>query len=348
MTQRSLPRHVSPRTARPRVTSLTRRAAVLACCATAVAMLLPAQAGAQSFPTKPVKIVVAYAAGGTIDNAGRRIAEDLGTELGQPVIIENRGGANGIPASEYVARAAPDGHTMLLTSVPAHAGNKAAYKKLPYDTINDFIPVTVLSYQPLVLVAHPSLPANNIPELIKLAKERPGKISYASFGVGGLAHLAGVQLNLLGGSEMNHVPYKGGGPAIADVLGGHVDLYFSGVTTVLPLIAEGKLKALAVSSAKRVKSLPNVPTVAETPGFGSFEAVVPPILMVPAKTPAAVVARLHAALYKVTHNEAHRAKIEKAGEGDVLTSTPEQSMEMLKKEVDRLALLFKAAGIEPE
>lgn len=321
---------------------------ILAPCAAVLGLIVPAQAGAQAYPSKPVKLVVAYAAGGTIDLAARRLADELGTELGQPVVVENRGGANGIPASEFVARSAPDGHTILFTSVPAHAGNKSAYKKLPYDTLNDFIPVTVLAYQPLVLVAHPSLPANNISELIKLAKERPGRISYASFGTGGLAHLAGVQLNLLGGTTMTHVPYKGGGPALADVLGGHVDLYFSGVTTVLPLIADGKLKAIAVASPKRVRSLPNVPAIAETPGFGKFEGIVPPIMLVPAKTPAGVVAKIQAAAYKVTHTEKHRAILEKAGEGEPLASTPEQSMVMLKKEIDKLAELFKAAGIEPE
>jgi hypothetical protein len=149
----------------------------------------------------------------------------------------------------------------LVTTVPAHAGNRWAYKKLPYDTLADFIPVTVLPQQPLILVAHPSVAANNVADLIKLAKQRPGKINYASFGVGGLSHLAGVQLNLLAGTQMNHVPYKGGGPALADLMGGHVDLYFSGLATTLPLIADGKIKPIAVASATRVRSLPNVPAV---------------------------------------------------------------------------------------
>ena len=222
--------------------------------------LQPAQAqSGVDFPTKPVKLVVAYAAGGTTDLAARRIAEDLGKELGQTVVVENKGGANGVPASEFVARSAPDGHTILVTTVPAHAGNRWAYKKLPYDTLADFIPVTVLPQQPLILVAHPSVAANNVADLIKLAKQRPGKINYASFGVGGLSHLAGVQLNLLAGTQMNHVPYKGGGPALADLMGGHVDLYFSGLATTLPLIADGKIKPIAVASATRVRSLPNVP-----------------------------------------------------------------------------------------
>jgi tripartite-type tricarboxylate transporter receptor subunit TctC len=311
--------------------------------------LQPAQAqSGVDFPTKPVKLVVAYAAGGTTDLAARRIAEDLGKELGQTVVVENKGGANGVPASEFVARSAPDGHTILVTTVPAHAGNRWAYKKLPYDTLADFIPVTVLPQQPLILVAHPSVAANNVADLIKLAKQRPGKINYASFGVGGLSHLAGVQLNLLAGTQMNHVPYKGGGPALADLMGGHVDLYFSGLATTLPLIADGKIKPIAVASATRVRSLPNVPAVAETTGFGNFEAAVTPLLLVPAKTPAAVVIKIQLAVDRAMRTEKHLALIAKSGEGEVVTTTPEQSMVMLRKELDRLALLFKAAGIEPE
>lgn len=345
----SFPTHpAAPR----RATARGRRGMLIAFGATALAAMLPPQAGAQAhasgWPNKPIRLVVAYAPGGTIDLAARRLAEDLSRELGQPVVVENRGGANGVPASEFVARSAPDGYTLLFTSLPAHAGNVSAYRKLPYDTVNDFIPVTVLAYQPLVLVAHPSVPANNIAELMKLARERPGQVSYASFGVGGLAHLAAVQLNQVAGTTMNHIPYKGGGPAMADVMGGHVNLYFSGVASTLPLLAEGKLKALGVGSAKRIKALPNVPTIAETPGFANFEAVVPPLMLLPARTPPEIVARLHAATYKVSHTKENIAKLEKAGEGDATAPTPQETMAMLKKDIDRLAGLFKAAGIEPE
>lgn len=329
-------------------TSLKKRTLLVACCAAAGGMLLPAQSSAQAYPTKPIRIVVAYATGGSIDLAARRIADDLAAELGQPVLVENKGGANGVPATEFVARADPDGHTILFTTLPAHAGNVSAYRNLPYDTITDFKPVTVLAIVPLVLVAHPSLPANNVGELIKLAKERAGKINYASFGVGGMAHLAGVQMNLQGKTQMNHVPYKGGGPAMADVVGNHVDLYFSGLVTALPLIKDGKLKALAVSSKERQKAVPNVPAVAETPGFEHFEAVVSPIMLVPARTPDAIVNRIQQATYKVVHTPQHRAKLEKAAEGEPRATTPEETMKMLKAEVARLAGLFKTAGIQPE
>lgn len=303
-------------------------------------------AHSQNFPTRPVRLMVAYPAGGSIDFAARRLSEDLAHELGQPVVVENRGGANGITASESVLRTPADGHTILFTTLPAHAGNRWAYKKLPYDTIADFTPVTVLSVVPLVLVVHPSVQANTVAELVKLARER--RMSYASFGVGGMAHLAGVQLNMFGNVDINHVPYKGGGPALADLLGGHVDMYYTGASVAQPLVRDGKLKAIAVTSATRISSLPNVPAVAETPGFESFEASVPPFLLVPVKTPPAVVARLHAALQKVTATNAFRAKLEAAGEGEPRATTPEESLSMLRREVDRLGALFKAANIERE
>jgi len=318
-------------------------------CGAVAAVLAAAPAFAQAPGAgKPIRLVVAYATGGSIDLAARRISDDLATELGQPVIVENRGGANGVNATEYVARAAPDGLTLLFTTLPAHAGNRAAYKKLPYDTIADFTPVTVLSIVPLVLVAHPSLPANNMAELVKLARERPGKINYASFGVGGTSHLAGVQMNRVSKTEMGHIPYKGGAPAIADVVGGHVHLYFSSVGLAQPFIKEGKLKAIAVSSLTRLSSMPNVPMVAETPGFENFEAVVAPIILAPAKTPPDVVSRIQAAALKVTQTPKYRAKLEAAGEGEPRATSPEQSMAMLKKEVAHLADLFKAAGVQPE
>jgi len=314
----------------------------------AAALAAPAAFAQAPGAAKPIRLVVAYATGGSIDQAARRISDDLATELGQPVIVENRGGANGVNASEYVARAAPDGTTLLFTTLTAHAGNKSAYKKLPYDTIADFSPVTVLSVVPLVLVANHGVRANNVTDLIKLAREQPGKISYASFGVGGTAHLAGVQLNRVGKTEMTHIPYKGGAPAIADVAGGHVNLYFSSVILAQPFIKEGRLKPLAVSSLTRLSSLPGVPTVAETPGFEGFEAVVAPIILAPAKTPPDVVARLQAAALKVTQKPGYKAKLDAAGEGEPRATTPEQSMAMLKKEVALLEDLFKAAGVQPE
>ncbi|GAA5231936.1 tripartite tricarboxylate transporter substrate binding protein [Verticiella sediminum] len=311
-------------------------------------LLVVAYSPAHSADNRPIRLVVAYSAGGSIDLAARRIADELSVRLGQQVIVENRVGANGVVASEYVARSTPDGTTVLFTTMPAHAGNQSAYKTLPYDTIKDFAPVTVLSIVPLVLVARPTLPANNFDELMRLAREKPGQINYASFGIGGTAHLAGVQMNLLGGTEMSHIPYKGGGPAMADVVGGHVDLYFSGVASALPYIKDGRLKPLAVSSRERVSSLPDTPAIAEVQGFESFEAVVSPIMLVPARTPRQTIDRLHAATLKVTQTAKYREQLEAAGEGEPRATTPDESRAMLENEVAHLAGLFMAAGIQPE
>ena len=232
--------------------------------------VLAVPAFAQSWPSKPIRMVIPYPAGGSVDLSGRRLTEDLAAELGQPVVVENRSGANGILGTDAVAKAAPDGYTMLVSTLSAHAGNPAAVKVLPYHPINDFSPVTVINTVPLLLVALPAFPGATVADIVRLAREQPGKVTYASFGTGGMAHLAAVQLELRGDVRMLHVPYRGGAPALADVLGGHVQLYFSGINSVLPHVKSGRLRAVAVTSTTRSKALPNVPTVAET--YPDFEA----------------------------------------------------------------------------
>jgi tripartite-type tricarboxylate transporter receptor subunit TctC len=317
----------------------------------AAAVLITAVTGtvqAQTYPTRPVRMIVPYPAGGSIDLAGRRLAEALATELGQPVVVDNRAGANGVIGTEAVAHAAPDGHTILFTTLAAHAGNPALRKELPYDSVKDFAPVTVVNSIPLVLVVHPSSPAKSVADLVKLAKEQPGKITYASFGTGGMAHLAGVQLALMGGIDIVHVPYKGGAPALADVLGGHVYCFFSGLNSALPHINSGKLRALAVSGTTRARVLPDVPTVSETPGFKDYEASVSPAVWAPAKTPPEIVARLQRAIAKVIKQPEYRQKLEKDGEGDPIGSTPEEAAAMVQRDLARFAALMKAAGVKPE
>lgn len=305
-------------------------------------------AAAQPYPTKPVRMVIPYPAGGSIDLSGRRLAEDLSAELGQSIIVDNRSGANGAIGTGIVARSAPDGYTILLTTLAAHAGNPSIYSKLPYDTVNDFATVTVINSIPLVLVAHPSFPARNIRDLVRLAKERPGAINYASFGTGGVAHLAGVQLAIKGGIDITHVPYKGGAPAMADVIGGHVQLFFSGINSALPHINSGRLRALAVSGTTRSKALPDLPTVAETPGFKDYEASVSPAVWAPARTPRDIVNKLQGAILKVIQTPRFREKLERGGEGDPIGSTPEQMAAAVKRDIETYAQLIKAAGIEPE
>ncbi len=228
-----------------RFTDLVRFAAA---CTLALGGMVSVPAAAQFFPTKPIRMVIPYPAGGSVDLSGRRVAEDLAVELGQPIVVENRSGANGIIATDFVAKAAPDGYTMLVSTLAAHAGNPSAVKALPYHPINDFAPVTVINTVPLLLVAHPTFPAQTVADVVRLAKERPGQINYASFGTGGMAHLAGVQLELRGGVNMTHVPYKGGAPALADVLGGHVQLFFSGINSALPHVKVGASRRMRSGS----------------------------------------------------------------------------------------------------
>jgi tripartite-type tricarboxylate transporter receptor subunit TctC len=311
-----------------------------------VAFVFTAAAHAQPWPAKPVRMVIPYPAGGSVDVSGRRLAEDLGAEIGQAIVVENRAGANGIIATDYVAKSAPDGYTMLVSTLAAHAGNPAAVKSLPYDPVKDFAPVTVINTVPLLLVVHPSFPAKSIADIVRMAKERPGKVNYASFGTGGMAHLAGVQLELRGDVRMLHVPYKGGAPALADVLGGHVEMFFSGINSALPHVRAGRLRPIAVTGAARSKALPDLPTVAET--FPDYEAGVSPAVWYPARTPQDIVSRTHAAIVKVVSTPKFRQAAERDGESDPIANTPAEMAAMVQKDLERYAALFKAAGIKPE
>jgi tripartite-type tricarboxylate transporter receptor subunit TctC len=314
---------------------------------TALLLALPAlHVQAQSWPAKPLRMVIPYPAGGAIDVSGRRLAEDLGTELGQSVVVENRSGANGIIATEFVAKAAPDGYTLLVSTLAAHAGNVSTVKSLPYHPINDFAPVTVINTVPLLLVVHPSFGAETVADVVRLAKEKPGQINYASFGTGGMAHLAGVQLELRGGVKMTHVPYKGGAPALADVLGGHVHFFFSGINSALPHVKAGRLRAIAVSGLTRSTALPEVPAVAET--FKDYEAGVSPAVWLPARTPQEIVNRMHAAVVKVINTPKFRQALERDGESDPVGSTPAQMAAIVQRDIERYAVLMRAAGIKPE
>lgn len=307
-------------------------------------VLAPVQA--QSWPTKPVRMVIPYPAGGSVDVSGRRLAEDLGAALGQPIVVENRAGANGIIATDFVAKSAPDGYTMLVSTLAAHAGNPAAVKSLPYDPVKDFSPVTVINTVPLLLVVHPSFPAQSVTDIVRMANERPGKINYASFGTGGMAHLAGVQLELRGNVKMVHVPYKGGAPALADVLGGHVEMFFSGINSALPHVRAGRLRPIAVTGSTRSKALPEVPAVAEI--YKDYEAGVSPAVWYPARTPQEIVNRTHAAVVKVINTPKFRQAAERDGESDPIGNTPAEMAAMVQKDLERYAALFKAAGIKPE
>ena len=284
------------------------------------------------------------AAGGT-DITARKLAEGLEPVLGQSIIIDNRGGANGILGTTMVAKAPPDGYTLMVSTLTSHATNPTLYKSLPYDSIRDFAPVTVLQSVPMVIVVPTASPIRTVSDIVQMAKAKPGAISYASFGAGSMSHLAGELMKMMGGFDAIHVPYKGGGPALIDTIAGHVQYYFSGVNSALPHISGGRLRAIAVTSSGRSRPLPNVPTVAETPEFKGYEAVVPTGVWLPANTPAVIVQALHAACLKVVRSPEYQKALDAEG-SEPIGNTPEQMLAEIRRDTDLLAKVIRQANVK--
>jgi tripartite-type tricarboxylate transporter receptor subunit TctC len=315
----------------------TRTAAAAVCAA-----LFSVCAGAQTYPAKPVRIIVPYAAGGNTDFTARAIAERISPVFKQQVIVDNRpGGATNI-GSEAVARAAPDGYTLLMGGA-SNAINMSMFVKLPYDTLRDFEPIILCVQGANVLVIHPSLPARNLKELIALAKARPGTLNFASSGMGSSNHMAGELLKVMAGINIVHVPYKGNAPAITDILGGHVELNFSGVPALVPHIQSGRLRAIAIGSRKRFPALPEVPTFDES-GLKGYEATTWFGLMAPAKTPKEVISRWNTEVDKILKSsELHERFINDGLEP--MGGTPEAFGRFIRSEIDKYAKVIKAAGV---
>ncbi len=314
--------------------------AFILCCAFAA----PA-ANAQQFPSRTVRLVVPSAPGGGTDITARIIAPKLSELLGQQVIVENRAGAGTMIGGEVVARAAPDGYTLLM-GISTLAINPAMYKKVLYDALKDFAPISQVVSLPNVLVTHPSLPVRTAKELIAFAKQRPGQIHYASAGVGTNPHLS-VELFLsMAGLKMIHVPYKGSGQGIVDVVAGHVPVMMPSILTGLPHAKGGRVRALGVTSAKRAGGAPQVPTIAEA-GVPGYEAVQWFGVLAPAGTPREIVARLHGEIVRTLQSADVRDRL--AGDGaDPVGSTPEQFATFLRAETAKWAQVVKSAGIKPE
>lgn len=298
---------------------------------------------AQGYPSKTVRYVVPTAAGGSSDTLARNIAPRLGELLGQPVVIENRPGANGIIGSEIVARASADGHT-LLQAATSHATNPATGVKLPYDTARDFTPVTLLSQQANLWVVHPSLPAHDIKGLVALAKARPGQLDFASSGTGSSQHLAGELLNVMAGIQLVHVPYKGSPPAVIDVLGGRVAVMVSTIAPAMPMVKSGRLRALAITSAQRSRAAPAVPTVAES-GIAGYEAISWQGVLAPGGTSPAVVQRLNTDLRKVLVLPDLQRQLAEQGY-EPLSGSPEAFAATLQAEIAKWSRVVKTAGIK--
>lgn len=320
---------------------------LMAAIAVTLSIVAPGVSAAQPFPSRQVTLVVPYAPGGGHDALARMLAERLSPRLGQTIIVENRAGANGMIGAEHVARAAPDGHTILFASPAEIVIAPSAYKSLRYDPLKDLAPVTLAGITPLVIVAHPSTGVKNLPELIAFTRRNPGKVSFGSAGNASSQHLAGAWINNLAGIDMQHIPYKGAGPATTDVLGGQIQFAILGMAPVLPHIQQGKLVPVAVTTPERVVWAKDVATVAETPGMKGFEVSHWMGVLVPAGTPAEIVSRLQADIAAVLNSPEMRDRMAKLGVDPVGNSSAEFRA-YLAAEKERFEKMFKLAGLAPE
>jgi len=298
-------------------------------------------AQAQNYPNRPVRFIVPFAAGGSTDIVARTLGAKLSEVLGQSFIVDNRPGGGTVIGTETVARSPADGYTLLVVPAPFTI-NPGLLPKLPYDPLNDFTPITLINTTPLVVVVNPSVPARNIKELVALAKAKPGMLNYGSSGTGGSNHLAGELFQAMAGVKMVHVPYKGNAPALTDLVGGHVDLVFNGLTSAYPLIKSGKLRPLAMTSLRRSAVLPDMPTLDES-GLKGFEAVAWNGLAGPAKMPQEAVDRLSSAVRKVLTNPEMQERLRSEG-SDPVGSTPAEFAKHLRDEIAKWAKVIKLSG----
>jgi tripartite-type tricarboxylate transporter receptor subunit TctC len=315
-----------------------------ACFIALLALAAPASAQV-AYPQKPIRLVAPFAPGGGTDILARLFGQKMGEVLGQQVIVDNRGGAGGTVGTDIAAKAPPDGYTLILVSA-SHAINPGLYQKLPYDSVNDFAPITQIATSPGILVVNPSLPVKSVKDLIALARAKPGQINYASAGSGTPPHLAGELFKVMAKIDMVHVPYKGNAPAFIDVIGGQVPLIFPTMPSAMPFIKSGKLRPIAVTSAKRSPAAPDIPTIAES-GLPGYEATSWYGILAPARTPREIVAKLHEVLVSVIGSPDMKDKL--AAQGlDPVGNTPQQFAAVIKSEIAKWTKVVKASGAKPE
>lgn len=288
------------------------RSALISCLGIVAAFAAAPDTKAAEFPTRPIKLVVPYAAGGPTDVLGRLVGEFLGRDLKQPVIVENKAGAQGAIAAEAVARSEPDGYTLFVTAASIIVLNPVLYKKLSYDPARDFRMLALVTDLPVVMEIHPSVPARTVAEFVAWARQNPGKVNFGSAGTGGTIHLAGEMFKQTAGIEMTHVPYKGAGPALTDLISGNIQVMFDTLGTALPPIRSGLVRALGVSSESRSPDLPDVPTIAES-GYPDYRVSVWYGIAAPAKLPDDVAGKISASLDRALNDDAFRASLEKIG-----------------------------------
>jgi tripartite-type tricarboxylate transporter receptor subunit TctC len=306
----------------------------------------PAPAPARDYPTAPSRIVVPFTPGGSTDILARAIGQKLTQAWGQPVIVDNVPGAGGAIGAEKVARAAPDGYTLLMGHIGTLAVNPSLYPKLPYDPVKSFAPVAWVARVPNVLVVHPSVNAKTVGELVALAKARPGTLNYGSGGNGSAANLAGEYFNLKTGSQIVHVPYRGTAPAVTDLAGGQIQVMFTGAPAVLPQVKAGQLRALAVSSPQRMAALPQLPTVAES-GYPDFEADQWYGVVAPAGTPVAIVAKLNAAINQSLTSPELQARLQSEG-AEATPTTPEAFGALIRREIGRWKPVIQSGRVKAD
>ena len=312
--------------------------------AAALAVFVTA-AHAQSYPAKPVRLIVPYAAGGPLDDAARIVGQRLTEIWGQAVVVDNRGGAGGSIGADVVAKSAPDGYTLLLGNAGPMTINPSLQKALPYDPQRDLAPITLVSASPMVLVVHPSLPVKSVPDLVRFAKTRPGTLNYASAGIGNLQHLGMESLQTMAGIRMNHVPYKGAAPAFIDLISGQVELMFANIIGVLPHVKSARVRAIAVSTAKRATVLPDIPSVAEI--YPDFDVNGWMGIFVPATTPREITAKLHEDIVKVLMRQDTRERLASQG-AEVVAGTPEQLSAFVRRESALYAKIIQSSGIKTD
>lgn len=310
-----------------------------ACCAGSLS-----GASAQQYPSKVVKLLVPQAPGGATDVFARKLGQMLSDKWGKPVIIENKSGAAGVIGTDFVAKSAPDGYTLLVTYSGSQAINPSLYHNLPFDSVKDFQTVATIASTPFFLIADPKLPATNLSDFVALARKYPGTYTFASSGVGSVNHLLGEMLKTEANINILHVPYRGVSAAVADVIAGHVNTAFSSVPSVLPIIKSGSVRALAVSSAKRVSVAPDVPTIAES-GFPGFDVNPWWGILAPANTDTAIVKEINADVNEALRNKEMVAFLAKQGAEPYVT-TPEEFLAILKSDLDKWAKVIKAANVK--
>lgn len=310
-------------------------------------MLCLGSAWAQTYPAKPIRLVVPYAAGGAADITARVLGQKMSESLGVPVVVDNKPGANGMIGTDAVAKAAPDGYTLLMDASGPLVVNPAMYTKVPYDPVKDLMPISQVTTFQYVLVVPAASPINSLAELVAAAKAKPGALSYGSTGVGGGGHLAGEMLGLMTGTKLTHVPYKGSAPALADLLGGQLSFTFDTVITSVPQVKAGKLRAYAVSGPKRSTSFPQVPTMNEL-GYKGFDITQFQGLLAPAKTDPAIIARLHQEVVKALKSPEVIQRLETEGGNELVGSSPIEFASQIKSDLALYKKLIKDADIKQE